>query len=204
MFVTGVLNSLQKVFCKKSTDTSGPPNLLKIYFHCMLFPVNFSKCCRTANFQSTRGRMFRDTKLLYIARALFTLGSLSQQNYQLIHNLRHWHWKILVFFLYICLIFMNSLRLTLEPRRQPEGSYQVGFIRPSVLPPVPLSRQFLGIASLAFSKFLHDATNPYEIVRDSRILWKKFFSLKIWENGPNGSKMGQKQGFLNLIETFGH
>ena len=170
----------------------------------MLFPVTFSKYCGTANFQSTRGRIFRDIKLLYIARALFTLGSLSQQNYQLLHNFRHWHWKTLILFLYICLIFMSSLMLILEPRRQPERSYKVGFVRPSVLPLVPLSRQFLGIVSLVFSKFLHDATNPYEIVRDSRILWKKFFSLKIWENGPNGSKMGQKQSFLNLIETFGH
>ena len=195
MFVTGVLNSLQKVFCKKSTDTSGPPNLLKIYFHCMLFPVTFSKCCRTANFQSTRCRMFRDTKLLYIARALFTLGSLSQQNFQLLHNLRHWHWKILVFFLYICLIFMNSLMLTLEPRRQPEGSYQVGFVRPSVLPPVPLSRQFLGIVSLAFSKFLHDATNPYEIVRDSRTVWKNFLAQKFGKMDQMDQKWARNKVF---------
>ena len=67
----------------------------------------------------------------------------------------------------------------------------------SVLPSFRLSGRFLGIVSLVFSKFWHDARNPYEVVHDSRIFQKKNFCTKNWENGP---KMGQKQDFfLNIL-----
>ena len=51
-------------------------------------------------------------------------------------------------------------------RRQPEESYKIGSVRPSVFPSVLLSRRFLGIVSLVFSEFLYGARNPYEVMRD--------------------------------------
>ena len=58
-----------------------------------------------------------------------------------------------------------------------------------------LSGHFLGIVSFVFSKFWHDARNPYEVVCDSQIFQKKHFAQKI-------GKMGQKQGFLNILKNF--
>lgn len=124
--------------------------------------------------------MFRGTKLLYIARASFTLGSLSHQNYQLLRNLRHQHRKTLVFFLYICLIFMNSLILILEPRRQPEGSYKLGFVLPSILSFVLLSGSFLEIGSLFFCETLCGVRGPYGDVRNkSQLFWKNPLPAKV-------------------------
>ena len=63
-----------------------------------------------------------------------------------------------------------------------------------------LSGRFLGIVSLVFSKFWHDARNPYQVVCDiARFSEKKIFCPKNWENEP---KMCQKQGFLNILKTF--
>ena len=42
-----------------------------------------------------------------------------------------------------------------------------------------LYKCFLGIGSLLFSKFWHDARNPYEVVRDSHIFLEKFLLLQI-------------------------
>ena len=67
----------------------------------------------------------------------------------------------------------------------------------SVLPSVRLSGRFLGIVSLVFSKFWHDARNPYEVVHDSQIFQENFFYPQNWENGP-------KTGFFEYIEKNCH
>ena len=57
--------------------------------------------------------------------------------------------------------------------------------RPSVRPSICLGN-FLGIAALVFSKFWHDARNPYEVVHNrTRFSRKKIFAPKI-------GKMDQK------------
>ena len=56
-------------------------------------------------------------------------------------------------------------------------------------------RAFLGIVSLIFSRFWHGARIPREVFRDRG----KFFCPENWENGR---EMGQKQGFLNLLENL--
>ena len=50
-----------------------------------------------------------------------------------------------------------------------------------------------------FSKFWRGATNLYEAVRDSRIFWENVFCPQNRENGP---KIGQEQGFLNLLKIW--
>ena len=62
-----------------------------------------------------------------------------------------------------------------------------------------LSRCFLGTVSLVSSKFWHDARNPYQVLCGSWIFQKKNFCLKNW---GNGTKMGQKQDFLNILKNF--
>ena len=58
------------------------------------------------------------------------------------------------------------------------------------------SGRFLGMVSLVFSKFWHDARNPYEVVRDrAGFSRKKNFV-------PKFGKMGQKQGFFNILKNF--
>ena len=44
--------------------------------------------------------------------------------------------------------------------------YEIGSVCPSVFPSVLLSRYFLGIVSLVFSKFWYVPGNPYEDLRD--------------------------------------
>ena len=68
----------------------------------------------------------------------------------------------------------------------------------SVHPSFCLYRHFLGNVSLVFSRFWHGARNPYEVVCQSQIFWKKFFCPQNWENEP---KMGQKL-FLNLLKNL--
>ena len=68
--------------------------------------------------------------------------------------------------------------------------------RPSVL---SLSRHFLKIVSLVFSKFWHGARNPYEAVCDSQISWKNFFCSQYLENEQ---KVGHKLGILNLLKNL--
>ena len=53
---------------------------------------------------------------------------------------------------------------------------------------VLLSGRCFGIVSLVFSKFWHGARNPFEVMHDSKIFHKRI------------GKMGQKQGFLNLLK----
>ena len=57
---------------------------------------------------------------------------------------------------------------------------------PSVLP-------FVWAFLLVFSKFWHDARNPYEVVRDRASISRKIVF------APKIGKMGQKQGFLNIL-----
>ena len=62
-----------------------------------------------------------------------------------------------------------------------------------------LSGHFLGIVSFVFSKFWHDARNPYEVVCDSQIFQKKFFlppKLRNW------AKNEPITGFLNILKNF--
>ena len=72
---------------------------------------------------------------------------------------------------------------------------------PSFRPSFRLSGRFLGIVSLVFSKFWHDARNPYEVLRDrAGFSRKKIFAQKLgkWvKNGP-------KTGFFEYIEKFYH
>ena len=60
-----------------------------------------------------------------------------------------------------------------------------------------LSGRFLGVVSLVFSKFWHDARNPYEVVRDDQIFQKKNFLLQ---------KLGEwaKNRVFEYIEKFCH
>ena len=71
----------------------------------------------------------------------------------------------------------------------------------SLRPSFRLSRRFLGIVSLVFSKCWHGARNPYEVVRDrAGFSRKKFFAPKI-------GKMDQKWAktwFFEFIEKFCH
>ena len=80
-----------------------------------------------------------------------------------------------------------------------EISYKIGSVRPSILPFVLLSRCFLGIVLLVFSEIWLGARNSYEVLHDSWIFREKFFLLQNWERGH---KMGQKQGFFNLLENL--
>ena len=79
------------------------------------------------------------------------------------------------------------------------GSFKIGSVPPSILLSdllSYLSKSFHGIVSLFFSKFWHGARIPWEVVCDrAGFLGKNFFAPKI-------GKMGQKQGFFNLLESF--
>ena len=91
----------------------------------------------------------------------------------------------------------------LEPRRQSEGSCETGSVHPSVPPSFHpsfcLSRCFLGIESLGFSKLWHDARNPYEVVCGrAAFSRKKYFAPKI---GKIGQKWAKNRVF-EYIEKF--
>ena len=62
-------------------------------------------------------------------------------------------------------------------------SYKIGSVTPSVL----LSRDFLGIVSLVFSKISHSARNSYKVVHDS-FLRKNVFCPKIGKKGLKWAK----------------
>ena len=68
---------------------------------------------------------------------------------------------------------------------------------PSFRPSFCLSGRFFGIVSV-FSNFWLVARNLYEVVLDTARFSGKNFCLQYWENGR---KMGQKQGFLNLLKN---
>ena len=50
-------------------------------------------------------------------------------------------------------------------------------------------------------KFWHGARNPYEVMHDSRIFWKKYF---LTQKLGKWTKNGPKSGFFKFIEKFGH
>ena len=93
-----------------------------------------------------------------------------------------------------CIIF--SFILWFNTFWTPSGSRR---LRPSILLSdllSCLSKSFHGIVSLFFSKFRRGARIPCEVVRDrAGFLGKNFFAQKI-------GKLGQKQGFFNLLESF--
>ena len=79
----------------------------------------------------------------------------------------------------------------LDSQPLPEGSYEFGFVRPSVLLPC-----FLGIRSLDFSEIQHCVRCPYGVVRDRAGYWgKDSLSQKWW-------KWTKNSDFLNLLENL--
>ena len=74
----------------------------------------------------------------------------------------------------------------------PEGFYELGSVRPSVLS----YESFLGIGSLVFSETHHGVRHPCFVVRDRT----GFFGENLFD--PKMGKMGQKQGFSNLLESL--
>ena len=67
-------------------------------------------------------------------------------------------------------------------------------------PPIHLSRHFLGIGILVFSKFWLCVRKPDKVVFDRvRFFLKK---KKRKKNAPKMGKMGQKKGFLNLLKSL--
>ena len=92
---------------------------------------------------------------------------------------------------------MKGLDLFLDTRQLLEGSYKIGSLRPSVCSSVCSAGIFFGIVRLIFSKFWHRARIPCDVVCDRvRFSGKIFFAPKI------GPKLGQKQGFFNLLENL--
>ena len=79
----------------------------------------------------------------------------------------------------------------LDPRLWPEGSYELGSVRPSILPSFCL-KVFLGLAH-----FHHGVRGPCAAVRDRA----RFFEEKKKKIAPKMGKMEQKQGFLSLLEN---
>ena len=76
--------------------------------------------------------------------------------------------KCTFFFSYFIQLFrilypQLTSRQLIGPRRQLEWSYELGSVRPPVLPFIRLSGHFLGIVSLVFSKFWHGARNLYDL-----------------------------------------
>ena len=67
-------------------------------------------------------------------------------------------------------------------------------------PPIHLSRHFLGIGILVFSKFWLCVRKPDKVVFDRvRFFFKKKKKKKCTKNGENGPK----KGFFEFIEKFG-
>ena len=94
----------------------------------------------------------------------------------------------------------TSFRLFLDPQLRPKRSYELGSVRPSIIPSfcplLLLSGGFLGIGSLFFSEIQHGVRGPCGIVFGSaRFFEKIIFPQKM-------DKMGQKQDFLNLLENL--
>ena len=78
------------------------------------------------------------------------------------------------------------LSFYLDPKWHRGWFYEVGSVRPSIL------------ELLVFSKFWHGTRDTKLFVTVAKNFWKFFFWHKNWESGP---KMGQKQGFLNLLKN---
>ena len=84
----------------------------------------------------------------------------------------------------------------MDPQPWPEGSYELGFVHPSVF----LSGNFLETGSLVFWGTQHGVRGQSSVVRDSQILFQKSFCPK---NGKNGQKIGFLKNLLeNLVVNF--
>ena len=93
----------------------------------------------------------------------------------------------------VFIVSFEYISYFLDPRLWPEGSYELGSALPSFRPSVG---SFLGIGSLVFSETQHSVRWPCLVVRDrAGFFLKNLFAQKM-------GKMGQKQGFLNLLENW--
>ena len=100
---------------------------------------------------------------------------------------KHWQETVLVFeFFFFIFVFICM------------SSCQPVF-GPPVTPSVLLSKHFLGVVSLVFSQIWHGARNSYKVVHNRAFREKKNFLSQNWEKGP---KMGQNQGFFNILENL--
>ena len=87
-------------------------------------------------------------------------------------------------------VLIVAFKCFLDPQLWPEGSYELGSVRPS--------GSFLGIGSLVFSETQHGVRGPCLVVRDrAGFFLKKSFCPKNGENGP-------KTGFFEFIGKFSH
>ena len=85
-----------------------------------------------------------------------------------------------------CLGLLVVQEVFLDPWPWPEGSCEIGSVRPSFR----LSVSFLGIGSLVFPETQRGVRGPYRVVYDSQIFGKNRHQAKITKNGKNGSKTG--------------
>ena len=80
------------------------------------------------------------------------------------------------------MLFCLLLSLLLDPQPWPEGSYELGFVRPFILS----FKSFLGIGPLVFSETQHGFRGPCVVVRGrARLFEENLFAQKM-------RKMGQK------------
>ena len=94
----------------------------------------------------------------------------------------------------------------LDPQLLPDGSFEIRSVHPyvllsfrlSVLPSVWLF-SWNCIISFFFLILAWCHKTIWSCVGQSWIFLEKIFCLQNWENGP---KMGQKQGFFNLLRNF--
>ena len=83
----------------------------------------------------------------------------------------------------------------LYPWPRPEGSYKIGSACPSFCLPV----SFLGIGSLVFSGTKHNVRDPYIVVCDSWIFWKKSPSGKNGQKWPKNMVFGLFKKIMSLV-----
>ena len=83
----------------------------------------------------------------------------------------------------------------MDPRPRPEGSYKLGYVRPSFR----LSVRFLGIGSLVFSETEHSVRGPYIVVCGSRIFWKKSPLGKNGQKWPKNMVFGLFKKITSLV-----
>ena len=113
---------------------------------------------------------------------------------------------------------ISSLRTLLDPRRQPKWFYKIRSVHPSVL--LSVLSLVLPLVLLSFRPSVRSSVCPgiffelylelflnFAMVLETQMKLcvtepdfpGKFFCPENWENQP---KMGQKQGFLNLLENL--
>ena len=91
----------------------------------------------------------------------------------------------------------STAAVFVSPMAVAEWSYSGYDIRSVHSPSCHLSGCFLEIRLVDFSEFWHGAVDPYEVVHDSPIFWKKFFL------PPNLGKLA-KNRFFEFQEKIGH